>query len=166
MNANVVRIVAVPFLIVAAACVAASKPMAMPMAKAARSAPINSAAAHVDGAWIRAAPPGAAMMAGYMAVHNDGKMPLRLVSTQSDTFGMVELHRSLIVDGMDTMRRAGEQVIPAGGTLKIAPGGLHLMLMQPKRALHIGDSVHFQLNFGDGSAAEVDAKVAASPPAR
>jgi copper(I)-binding protein len=97
-------------------------------------------------------------------VHNDGKAPLRLVSATSDAFGMVELHKSLIVNGVSTMRPAGEQIIPAGGTLKIAPGGLHWMLMQPKRALKIGDSVHLRLGFADGSSTNVDATVAASEP--
>ncbi|HTA64847.1 MAG TPA: copper chaperone PCu(A)C [Xanthomonadaceae bacterium] len=138
-------------------------PMTMPMPKPAAVSTV-AAHAHVDAAWVRAAPPGATMLAGYMVVHNDGKTPLRLVSATSDEFGMVELHRSLIVNGMSTMRPAGEQAILAGGTLKIAPGGLHWMLMQPKRALKVGDRVHFRLDFADGGSTDVGATVAASEP--
>ena len=78
---------------------------------------------------------------------------------------MVELHRSVIANGVSTMRPAGDQVIPAGGMLRIAPGGLHLMLMQPKRELKIGDTVRFRLRFADGSALDVEAKVRAEAPA-
>ncbi len=104
------------------------------------------------------------MMAGYMAIHNDGKTPLRFVSAQCDAFGMVELHQSSIVNGMSTMRAAGEQTIPAGGVLHIQPGGLHLMLMQPKHALKVGDSVRFRLVFSNGSSTDVVAPVTAQAP--
>ena len=105
------------------------------------------------------------MLAGYMTLHNNGKSPVRFTSAQSDDFGMVELHRTQLVNGVSTMRPAGEQTIAPGGTLQIVPGGLHLMLMQPRRALKVGDRVHFRLTFVDGSVVEVDAKVGAKAPA-
>ena len=120
---------------------------------------------HVKSAWVRAAPPGAMTLAGYMSLRNDGKTPQRFVSAQSDAFGMVQLHRTLLVNGLSTMRPAGVQIIPAGGTLRIQPGGLHLMLMQPRRALKIGDAVRFRLHFADGSAMDVVAPVSAEAPA-
>lgn len=118
----------------------------------------------VDGAWVRAAPPGAMMLAGYMVLHNDGDAPVRLVSVQSDAFGTVELHRSLVVNGMETMRPAGEQTIAAGGRMDIRPGGLHLMLMQPRQPLKVGDKVRFHLRFADDSMIEVIASVSAEAP--
>jgi copper(I)-binding protein len=121
-------------------------------------------AVRVDSAWVRAAPPGAMMQSGYMVLRNDGRTPARFVSAQSDAFGMVELHRSLLVNGVSTMRPAGAQTIPAGGTLQIEPGGLHLMLMQPQRDLKIGDRVHFRLHFDDGGVVDAVAKVSAQPP--
>ena len=163
MKTKILLAVSVASIIFSAACLAAPKVMPMAMAKsvAASTHASKPAQAHVDAAWVRAAPPGAMMLGGYMVIHNDSKTPLRFVSAQSDAFGMVELHRSLIVDGMSTMRPAGEQTIPAGGTLQIQPGGLHLMLMQPKHALKIGDSVRFQLHFADGSSMDVLAPIRA-----
>ncbi|HEY2346682.1 MAG TPA: copper chaperone PCu(A)C [Xanthomonadaceae bacterium] len=122
------------------------------------------AAVRVDAAWVRAAPPGVAMLAGYMVLHNEGSTPLTFTGASSDAFGMVELHRSQTVNGMETMRPAGAQAIPAGGVLRIEPGGLHLMLMQPKRALKIGDAVHFTLHFAGGADADVSATVRADAP--
>ncbi|MEO7478144.1 MAG: copper chaperone PCu(A)C [Lysobacteraceae bacterium] len=166
MKTRILLIVAAASLIASATCIAVTKAMTMPMAKLTPASETASkpAQAHVDAAWVRAAPPGAMMMAGYMAIHNHGKTPLRFVSAQCDAFGMVELHQSLIVNGMSTMRAAGEQTIPAGGTLQIQPGGLHLMLMQPKHALKIGDSVRFQLHFADGSSVDVVAPVSTKAP--
>ena len=144
---------------------AAPQPMAMPMPKPAVSASVATSDVSVEGAWVRAAPPGAAMLAGYMTLRNSGKTPVRFEWTQSDAFGMVELHRSAMVNGMETMRPAGVQAIPAGGALRFEPGGLHLMLMDPRRALKVGDVVRFRLHFADGSFVDVAAPVAAQAPA-
>jgi copper(I)-binding protein len=69
-----------------------------------------------------------------------------------------------LVNGMETMRPAGEKTIAPGGTLSIVPGGLHLMLMQPKRELRVGDRVRFRLHFADGSVAETAALVSDMAP--
>jgi copper(I)-binding protein len=120
---------------------------------------------HVESAWVRAAPPGAMMLAGYMTLRNDGRVPVIFKSAQSDAFGMVELHRTTIVNGVSTMRAAGDQTIAAGGALRIEPGGLHLMLMQARRELKVGDKVHFRLHFADGAALDVVAQVSSDAPA-
>jgi copper(I)-binding protein len=121
-------------------------------------------AVRVDSAWVRAAPPGAVMLAGYMTLHNDGKTPMRFTWAQSDAFGMVELHRTQIVNGVSTMRPAGDQVIPPGGSLPFEPGGFHLMLMQAKRELKVGDQVHFRVHFADGTVLDINAPVSDQAP--
>ncbi len=138
--------------------------MAMPMPKPAASAQVALTSIRVDSAWVRAAPPGATMLAGYMTLHNTGKNSLSFEWAQSDAFGMVELHRSMTVNGMETMRPAGAQTIAAGGDLRIEPGGLHLMLMDAKRALKVGDVVRFRLHFADGGFVDVSAPVSAQAP--
>ncbi|MBS0576732.1 MAG: copper chaperone PCu(A)C [Proteobacteria bacterium] len=137
---------------------------AMPMPAAQASGAHVLATVRVDGAWVRAAPPGTDMLAGYMVIHNMGKTPLRLESAESEAFGMAELHRTTIKNGVSTMQPAGAQVIVAGGELRIAPGGLHWMLMAPKRALKIGDAVGFSLHFAGGGVANVRAVVATQAP--
>ena len=117
----------------------------------------------VESAWVRAAPPGAMMLSAYMILRNGGRTPVRFESAQSDGFGMVELHRSLVVSGVSKMRPAGAQTIPPGGSLQFEPGGLHLMLMRPQRELKIGDTVRFHLHFDDGEVVDVVAQVSAQP---
>jgi copper(I)-binding protein len=137
--------------------------MAMP--KPAATAPAApSSSVRVEAAWVRAAPPGAPMLAGYLTLHNDGKNPARFEWAQSDAFGMVELHHSMTVNGMETMRPAGVQTVPAGGDLRFEPGGLHLMLMDAKRELKVGDVVRFRLHFADGSFVDVSAPVRVYSP--
>jgi hypothetical protein len=48
------------------------------------------------------------------------------------------------------MRPVGKLALPAGGTLTMTPGGLHIMLIHLKRALHSGDRVPLTLTFASG----------------
>lgn len=128
------------------------------------SAQAAAAAVRVDHAWVRAAPPGMDMAAGYMVVHNLGRTPLRLVAASSEAWAVVELHRSEVADGVSRMRRAGAQVIAAGAALDIAAGGLHWMLMQPRRAVRPGDVVRFTLQFAGGQQIQVQVPVRTSAP--
>jgi copper(I)-binding protein len=142
----------------------AMKPMAMKPSQNAAAAPITTIRA--DSAWVRAAPPRAMMMAGYMTLHNDGADPARLVSTESDVFGVVEMHRTLVVDNISRMRQVPEVTIPAHQSLRFEPAGMHLMLMQERHELKVGDKVKFRLHFADGSVVDVVAVVGAfAPPA-
>jgi copper(I)-binding protein len=168
MKMKLLRIL--PAAVAILACAAApslAHPMAMPMMKPAAStpAPRPTAGVRVESAWVRAAPPGAMMLAGYMVLHNQGKTSQQFVSAESDVFGMVEPHKTQIINGVSTMRPAGELTIPIGGSLRFEPGGLHLMLMQPKGVLKVGDSVRFRLHFADGSVLDAVALVSAEAPA-
>lgn len=96
-------------------------------------------------AWIRLAPPGTAMLAGYVELKNLGEQPLRIKGGQSGVFGMVEIHRTEEVDGVSRMREVPVLEIAPGETVKLQPGGLHLMLMRPNRELAEGTTVAIDL---------------------
>lgn len=115
-----------------------------------------SAEVRVESAWVRATPPGTPMLAGYAVLHNTGESPVRVVSADSEAFGMVEIHRTVEIDGISRMRPAGELEIAPGGRVTLEPGGLHLMLMRPKRDLAEGDKVTVTLEVS--GAAPVDAE--------
>ncbi len=120
---------------------------------------VSTARTRIDDAWVRAAAPGAMMLAGYMTLHNDGDQSVRLLSVDSDAFGMVAAHRTQIENGISRMRPAGEVVIAAHQSLRFEPGGLHLMLMQGRRELKVGDKVDFRLHLAGGSVLDVVAVV-------
>ncbi len=103
----------------------------------------------VSDAWVRAAPPGMAMLAGYATVHNPTGQPLTINTLITDDFGFAEIHRSEEVDGMMRMRELESVVIPAGGSHRFEPGGDHMMLMQPRRQFAVGDVVELSLCCGD-----------------
>jgi len=107
----------------------------------------------IDQAWIRSAPPGAMMLAGYAILRNSGDAPLTVTGAQSADFGSVSLHQSVEENGVERMRPLGRFSIAPGASVTFAPGGRHLMLMQPVRALKSGDvvSIHIAVEPGDGT---------------
>lgn len=104
----------------------------------------------VRGAWVREAPPNAMALAGYMEIENNGSEDRRVISAESPTFRKIELHRSVMLEGMARMVPQESMPIPAGGKLSLKPGDYHMMLMHPTKALKVGDSVSATLMFDNG----------------
>ncbi|PKM06061.1 MAG: hypothetical protein CVV14_13995 [Gammaproteobacteria bacterium HGW-Gammaproteobacteria-4] len=113
------------------------------------SAMAQQAVVEANGAWIRIAPPGAMMLAGYLTLTNNGDAVAELESVHSDVFGSVELHRTEIVDGVSRMRAVPSLRIAPGESVQLQPGGMHLMLMQP--AAQLGDPIAIVFDWRDGS---------------
>jgi len=109
----------------------------------------------VEHAWIRTAPPGAMMLAGYAVLRNDGDAPLTISGADSATFGSVSLHQTVSEDGVERMRPLGEFVIAPGTGVAFEPGAKHFMLMRPQHELAAGDRVdiHVATTIGDGASA-------------
>jgi copper(I)-binding protein len=110
----------------------------------------------IDRAWIRTAPPGAMMLAGYATLRNTGDAPLTVVGASSETFGDASLHESVEVDGVARMKALGPLEIAPGASVVFAPGGKHLMLMRPKGEIKPGGSIkiHIEAKPGDGATAD------------
>ena len=102
----------------------------------------------VNDAWIREAPPGATTMAAYMLVLNPTKRPLQLTHVTSPAFGEVQMHGVEVKDGLTKMRQVPGFTLGPGARLLFKPGGNHLMLLNPKKALKSGDIVPMVLEFG------------------
>ena len=101
-------------------------------------------------AWIRAAPPGATMLAGYATLKNTGDAPLSVLTVQSDAFRMTSLHETVVDKDVSKMREMHRLVIAPGETVQLAPGGKHLMLMHPRGAIAPGQRVEVTFLLGDG----------------
>jgi len=101
-------------------------------------------------AWMRESPPGVAMMAGYMALRNNTSRSQVLVTARSPDFETVMIHRTIVKDGMASMEHATQIEIAPNASLLFAPGGYHLMLLNPKRTLRAGSRVEVNLEFRGG----------------
>jgi periplasmic copper chaperone A len=109
----------------------------------------------VSDAWFRALPAGLPA-GGYFKLHNDTSKPIMLKGADSPACGMLMVHRSVHTSGMEHMMPAGDLDVPAGGILVFAPGGYHLMCMNPTPAMKAGAIVTVTLHFANGAAATAD----------
>ncbi len=92
---------------------------------------VSSAELLITDAWIRSLPPSVPMRAGYLTIHNLDHESLTIVGLKSAAFSKIEIHNSIEQDGTVRMERVPELTISANGTVELAPGGLHLMMVQP-----------------------------------
>jgi copper(I)-binding protein len=104
----------------------------------------------VSDAWIRSLP-AKLPAAGYFTLRNNSAKEISLTGAQSPACGMLMLHKSTQNGGMASMDDVASVAVPAGGTVKFAPGGYHLMCMDPAPAIAPGATVSITLSFSDGS---------------
>jgi copper(I)-binding protein len=102
----------------------------------------------IDG-WVREAPPTSRVLAAYMRIINQTEGDLTVTGITSPDFEAADLHRTVVEDGVARMLPVPELTIPAGGSITLEPGGLHLMLFDPVRPLQQGDSVTLVLHRSD-----------------
>lgn len=107
--------------------------------------PLLPAIAVSDG-WTRATPTSRSG-AGYLTLRNTGDAADRLLAAESPAARTVELHTMTMEEGVMRMRPAAPPAIAAGGELRLAPGGLHLMLMDLAEPLAVGATVPLTLRF-------------------
>src|SRR5713226_5938462 len=99
-------------------------------------------------AWSRATPGGAKIAGGYLTIENKGAAPDRLIGGAGDVAGKIELHEMSMNNGVMTMRPLDKGLaIEPGKTVKLAPGGYHLMMLDLKSPLKQGDKVPVTLEF-------------------
>ena len=109
--------------------------------------------------WVREAPPGMTVLAAFMVLRNDSDQPLQVVQVSSPQFGHVEMHRTVVSEGVARMLKQEQLEVPARGRLTLAPGGYHLMLFDPTAPLRAGDTVHLILRLRHGGELDVTAPV-------
>jgi len=97
--------------------------------------------------------------AAYLEISNAGDMPDRLVAIRSPEFGRVELHRSVMEDGMMKMLPVEGIDIPAGGSVALAPGGHHAMLFEASGQFAVGESYPLTLVFEKAGEITVEVSV-------
>jgi len=99
-------------------------------------------------AWSRATPVGAKVAGAYLTVENKGAAADRLVGGSGDVAGRVEIHEMAMDNGVMKMRPLDKGLaIEPGKTVKLAPGGYHLMLLDLKTQFKQGDKVPVTLEF-------------------
>ena len=96
----------------------------------------------------------------YMTLKNDGQSDDILVGAKTDAAKTVELHETKM-DENDVMRMqpVPNIPIPAGGSVTLQPGGLHVMLIDMQKELAPGDKISLTLTFEKAGPMTVEAEV-------
>jgi periplasmic copper chaperone A len=111
--------------------------------------------------WSAPTPPVASVGAVYFSVTNAGPKSDQLLSVDTPIARNVEIHETSEVQGSMRMREVASVECPPGTTVKIAPGGLHVMLLGLTRPLTVGMSFPASLHFRDAGIVSVQVVVAA-----
>ncbi|WP_417685220.1 copper chaperone PCu(A)C [Roseibium sp.] len=114
----------------------------------------------VSKTWTRATPPKAMAGGGFAEITNSGSEDDRLVAASSPAAGRVELHEMAVNDGVMKMRQLENGIeVPAGQTVALQPGGLHIMFMALNGPFKEGETVPVTLTFEKAGEVEIDLKV-------
>ena len=109
--------------------------------------------------WISEAPPTVSVLVAYVTLINNSEKPVSLVSVSCPLFSSIEIHRSIIKNGIVSMEKHATLEILSKSTIKLSPGDYHLMLFNPEMPLKIGDTPVFMFGFSDGTQISVKANI-------
>lgn len=102
----------------------------------------------ISDAVMRAVLPGGKVTAAYMTITNTSTQDEALVSVSYNGAKKSEIHTMEVVNDVMKMRPIdGVLTIPAGGSVMLQPGGLHLMFMGLTDKPKAGDEATISLDF-------------------
>jgi iron complex outermembrane receptor protein len=103
----------------------------------------------------------------YLSITNNGSSTETLTGVSTPVATSVQMHQTTLSEGMARMRPLEELAIAPGKTVKIEPGGIHLMLMGLSAPLVVGTTVPLTLEFRNAGRVTVQLNVEArdAPPA-
>jgi len=107
--------------------------------------------------WIR---PGAEKMATalYFTLENNGSETDTLYAVETDIAKMVQIHETYSNGDVMGMREIGKIIIEPKSSIKLEPGGMHIMAMKLKKDIKIGDEIDFILYFRNADKISITAE--------
>ncbi len=99
--------------------------------------------------------PGDLPAAGYFSLSNTSGGDVVLIGAESPAFERVTVHQSTQDKGMTSMKPVPQLELAPGDAVEFAPGGYHLMLMERRGPIALGDEVTVTLLFEDGQSLPV-----------
>ena len=115
----------------------------------------------VDSAWARPTAPGQPVGGGYLTLRSVGAD--RLLGGSTPAAERVELHSMAMVGDVMKMRQLDALALPAGRSVKLEPGGMHLMLVGLKAPLKVGDKLALTLKFEKAGEVRAELTVLSGP---
>jgi len=117
-------------------------------------------------AWVMPTAPGQSVAGVYLQINS--AVPAKLVAASSPVAANAEIHVMRLENNVMEMRQLKSLDASPGQTVKLEPGGLHIMLLNLKKRLEPGDRVPLTLTFrldnGSKSVLDVQAEVRSTAP--
>ncbi|MBN8832355.1 MAG: copper chaperone PCu(A)C [Sphingomonadales bacterium] len=113
---------------------------------------------YVDGGYVRLNANPQAPSAAYFTIHGGGE-PVTLRGVTTEEAVRLEIHESMMKGGMASMKPIDAIDIPAGKTVKLEPGGQHIMLWSVNPAAVTDGKISFTFIFSNGDRILADAVV-------
>lgn len=133
----------------------------------AQNHPVKVGELTLTGGWLRAMLPGQPAGGGYVTITNGGSAADRLISVSTTAAGKSELHMMEMKNDVMVMRPVeGGIEVPAGATVELKPGGLHLMFTHVTEPFKEGATVQVTLEFEQAGKIEVPLPVKAASGAQ
>ncbi len=110
-------------------------------------------------AYIPPLPPVGKVYAAYMIISNKSERARTLVGVRAAAFTMAHVHESKIIDGVASMQSVKALEVPAGKSIAMMPGRIHVMLIKPTVDIAAHDTVILELMFADGEVVSVNAEL-------
>jgi len=101
----------------------------------------------IDHPWSRLAAPNSEVITGYFQLKNNSTKDDYLVSVSTPIADKSEIHMHAMQDGVMIMKKVNKVKIGSMKTKKFEPGGLHLMIFNPKYIPKKGERFPLDLNF-------------------
>lgn len=112
----------------------------------------------VNNPWARASAGMARAGAAFMEIRNSGATD-RLVAATADVSETVELHTHIREGEIMRMRRVDAIDLPAGETVRLEPGGLHVMFLGLHAPLEEGQRFPLTLTFETAGDVTIDVEI-------
>ncbi len=113
----------------------------------------------IETPWARASIGTKRPGAVFFTIRNKGSVADVLSAVETPVSGKASVHRSQIINGIASMTMAGPVKIPANSEVRLAPGGLHIMLMMLKKPLIKGKDFPLTLVFKKTGRVEITVPV-------
>ncbi len=114
----------------------------------------------IKDAWSRASIGTSRPGVAYMTLRNEGTEPVVVTGLRTDLAMIPMIHATTTdAQGVTRMAHIEEVAIAAGESVALAPGGLHVMLMDLQRPMVEGESYTLSLVFADGAEASVEVPI-------
>ena len=109
--------------------------------------PVFSSSLMIEGAFARASLGHGKNSAAYLSIRNHASKDDYLIDVKTNVAAMTSLHNHINDKGIMKMRAVKQIVIPRDGSIRLQPGGFHIMLMGLKKPLVEGDKFDLKLVF-------------------